>query len=132
MINNLELCKVVPYMTALYLYQVNTNGVISFLISVSQYTPDRFPLRRRRLVAPFWADVDTTVGGQVFYRESTDQSLLKQATADVTKVYVNCKTFRAAWLLVATWFEVGFYGAQGHYTSKVEHVFNITMISLIC
>ena len=110
-------------MTALCLYQVNTNGVISFLRSVGQHTPNRFPLGdRRRLVAPFWADADTTVAGQVFYRETTDQSLLQQATADVTKIFVNCTTFRAAWLFIATWYKVAFYGAQGNYTNKVEHI----------
>ena len=94
--------------------------MISFLTNVNQYTPDRFPLGdRRRLVAPFWADVDTRVAGEVFYRETSDRSLLKRATSDVTTIYVRCKSFRAAWLLIATWYEVAFYGATGNHTSKV-------------
>ncbi|CAH3035734.1 unnamed protein product [Porites lobata] len=98
---------------------INTNGVISFLTNVYQYTPDRFPLGdRRRLVAPFWADVDARVAGEVFYRETWDPSLLKRATSDVTTIYVRCKSFRAAWLLIATWYEVAFYGARGNYSSK--------------
>ena len=88
--------------------------------NVNQFTPDRFPLGdRRRLVAPFWADVDTRVAGKVFYRETSDLNLLKKATADVTTIYVRCKSFRAAWLLIATWYEVAFFGATGNYTSKV-------------
>lgn len=98
---------------------VNTNGVISFTTSVSQYTPDRFPLGdNRRLVAPFWADVDTTVAGKVIYRETSVQGLLQRATDDITKIYVHCKNFRAGWLLIATWYEVAFYGAQGDYRNK--------------
>ena len=90
------------------------------MVNVNQYTPDRFPLGdRRRLVAPFWADVDTTVAGEVFYRQTSDQGLLQQATIDVTAIYVKCKVFRAAWLLIATWYEVAFYGAQGDFTRKV-------------
>ena len=101
-------------------FQVNTNGVISFLVQVSQYTPDPFPLGdSRRLVAPFWADVDTRNGGQVFYRETTDSQLLKRATNDVTATFVDHRKFKATWLFVATWHEVAFYGA-GNFSPKVR------------
>ena len=103
--------------------QVNTNGVISFLVEVSQYTPDTFPLAdNRRLVAPFWADVDTGNGGDVFYRETTDPNLLKQATNDVTATFVDQRKFKAAWLLIATWYKVAFFGASGNYTNKVSRL----------
>ena len=59
------------------LLQVNTNGAISFQIAVSQYTPDPFPLNgSRALIAPFWADVDTTGTGDVWYHKSTNTTLL--------------------------------------------------------
>lgn len=103
--------------------QVNTNGVISFLVQVSQFTPDTFPLDGdRRLLAPFWADVDTRKGGDVFYRESTDLNLLQQATDHVTATYVNQQNFRATWLFIATWNEVAFYGASNSNTLKVRTV----------
>ena len=100
--------------------QVNTNGVISFLVQVSQYTPQAFPLgNNSRLVAPFWADVDTIVAGQVFYRETADPGLLRQATNVITATYVNHGKFRAKWLFIATWYEVAFFGASGSNTNKV-------------
>jgi len=100
--------------------KVNTNGVISFLVQVSQYTPDAFPLGDdRRLVAPFWADVDTQNGGEVFYRETTDLNLLQQATNDVTATFVDERKFKATWLLIATWYKVAFYGASGINRNKV-------------
>ena len=100
--------------------------MISFLVQVSQYTPDPFPLGDdRRLVAPFWADVDTTNGGQVFYRETTDSQLLKRATNDVTATFVNHRKFKATWLFVATWYEVAFFGAR-NFTHKVK--LNLTII----
>lgn len=100
--------------------QVNTNGVISFLDQVSQFTPDSFPLGdNRRLVAPFWADVDTTVAGEVFYRETTDQSLLQQASEDVRANFLDHRKFKATWLFIATWHEVAFYRAEGPYKNKV-------------
>ena len=103
--------------------QVNTNGVISFLVEVSQFTPDAFPLGdNRRLVAPFWADVNTNNGGDVFYRETTDPNLLQQATNDVTVTFVDQRKFKATWLLIATWYDVAFYGARGNYTNKVSRL----------
>ena len=90
-------------------------------MEVSQYTPDAFPLGdNRRLLAPFWADVDTRNGGDVFYRETTDPNLLQQATNDVTATFVDQRTFKATWLLIATWYKVAFFGASGIYTSKVR------------
>ncbi|XP_078360269.1 sushi domain-containing protein 2-like isoform X2 [Oculina patagonica] len=108
---------------------VNNNGVISFLVEVSQYTPDTFPLGgNRRLVAPFWADVDTGNGGDVFYRETTDPNLLQQATDDVKAAYVDQRKFKATWLLIATWYEVAFYGASGGYTNR-RNTFQAVLIT---
>jgi len=104
-----------------FLIQVNTNGVISFIVQVSQYTPDSFPLgNNRRLVAPFWADVNTRVAGEVFYRETSDPALLQQATEDIRSSFVEHREFKATWLLIVTWYEVAFYGASGSNTNKVE------------
>ena len=90
-------------------------------MEVFQYTPDAFPLgNNSRLVAPFWADVDTRVAGQVFYRENSDPGLLRQATDDVTATFVDHRKFRATWLLVVTWYEVAFFGARGIYKNKAR------------
>ena len=58
-----------------------------------RYTPAEFPIGDNRpLVAPFWADVNTLVAGDIFYRETLDQNLLQQATIDVTATSAICKT----------------------------------------
>ena len=81
---------------------------------VSQFTPDRFPLRDKRgRIAPFWGDVDTRNGGVVFYRESTDTALLQRATRDIRRA------FRATWIFIATWDSVAFYGSRGDMRNKV-------------
>lgn len=93
---------------------VNTNGVISFSKEVSTFTPNSFPLGNDwRMVAPFWADVDTTRGGVVWYRESKDAGLLARATTDVRKAVLNQPRFTASWLFIATWDNVAFFGSQG-------------------
>ena len=74
------------------------------------YTPDSLPLDDDDyiVIAPFWADVDIRIGGEIYYRESTDPQLLQRATKDVRSVYfdMRAKGFQAKWVLVATWYEV--------------------------
>ena len=101
---------------------MNTNGAISFLEEIQQYTPDPFPLGNgRRLVAPFWADVDTRKGGRVWYKETTDRTLLNRATKDVTDTFVGQYRFRATWLFIATWDNVAFFGAESVHLNKVHN-----------
>ena len=64
------------------------------------------------LIAPFWADADTTVGsgtGHVYYRSSTNQTLLDRATAIVNTAFIGVN-FAPEHLYVVTWFEVGYFG----------------------
>ncbi|NWH38575.1 TECTA protein, partial [Chloropsis hardwickii] len=63
---------------------VNNNGVISFDEPVRQYTPDPFPLADGHpFVAPFWADVDNVLGGDIFYCQTTNPVLLQDISRDI-------------------------------------------------
>ncbi|XP_063168377.1 alpha-tectorin-like [Candoia aspera] len=104
---------------------VNNNGVVSFGNPVSQFTPDPFPLMDgRAFVAPFWADVDNRITGEVYYRQSQDQGLLRRVTADINAYFPHEK-FTATWAFVATWDHVAFYGSL---SSKVN-TFQAVLIS---
>ena len=111
----------ISYLTFLCVwFQVNTNGVISFLVAVGQYTQAPFPLGdNRRLISPFWGDVDTRNGGTVLYRESIDPVLLDRATKDVRRAFLNHQRFSASWIFIATWDRVAFFGADGDFKNKV-------------
>ncbi|XP_010569784.1 PREDICTED: IgGFc-binding protein-like [Haliaeetus leucocephalus] len=90
---------------------VNNNGVISFDTRVNQYTPDPFPLADgRTFVAPYWADVDNVRGGDVFYRETTDPTLLARITKDINQYFPKIP-YTATWAFVATWDHVAYYGS---------------------
>ncbi|XP_062996680.1 IgGFc-binding protein-like [Elgaria multicarinata webbii] len=96
---------------------VNNNGVVSFGKPVSQFTPDPFPLiDGRAFVAPFWADVDNRITGEVYYRQSQDGRLLQRVTDDINTYFPN-ERFTATWAFVATWDHVAFYGSL---SSKVN------------
>ena len=89
-------------------------------MAVRQFTPHPFPLGDgRRLISPFWGDVDTRNGGSVSYRESTDTLLLQKATGDVQRAFIDQHKFTATWIFIATWDRVAFYGASSSQRRKV-------------
>ncbi|XP_060077303.1 sushi domain-containing protein 2-like [Ylistrum balloti] len=95
--------------TSLY---VNNNGLLTFKKEKKTYKPQSFPLNdNTSVIAIFWADIDIQrEGGNVTYRQTTDASLLRRATEQVRKYFFLRKEF--TWMLIATWYEVGFYGAS--------------------
>ncbi len=100
----------------MYSMQVNNNGLLSFLQGVSQFTPEAFPLTGgQKLIAPFWADVDTGGTGTVWFRTTTDSGLLARARDEVT-AFFDQDDFSPAYLFVATWDHVGYYSSR---TDKV-------------
>ncbi|XP_028323355.1 alpha-tectorin isoform X2 [Gouania willdenowi] len=106
---------------------VNNNGVISFNVQVSQFTPEAFPLAdSRSFIAPLWADVHNGIRGDVYYRESLEPEILERATQDVRKYFKNMATFTATWVFIATWHQVTFYG--GSQTTPVN-TFQSVLIS---
>jgi hypothetical protein len=68
---------------------VNNNGSITFGGPTGTYTPSAFPLTGNRMIAPFWADVDTRGGGR----------------PGQNGVYWDVSPGR----VVVTWYRVGYY-----------------------
>ena len=92
--------------------------MLSLNTTDARYTPARFPTMDV-LIAPFWADADTTVGrgtGHVYYRSTMNQTLLDRVTVIVNTAFTGAN-FVAEHLHVVTWFEIGYYGQIGN--SKV-------------
>nr|XP_020648218.1 alpha-tectorin [Pogona vitticeps] len=99
----------IPYRTIF----VNNNGVISFNVLVSQFTPESFPpADGRAFIAPFWADVHNGIRGEIYYREATDPASLSKISKDIRKYFKNLPSFTAVSVFVATWEEVTFYGGS--------------------
>ncbi|XP_076009719.1 sushi, nidogen and EGF-like domain-containing protein 1 [Genypterus blacodes] len=110
--------------TGLY---VNNNGLVSFLREVSQFTPVAFPIAGdRRVVAPFWADVDNRRAGKVFYRETKDPSILRRGSADVRSYFSDFPNFAATWILISTWHRVTFFGGSSRTPVNTFQVVLIT------
>ena len=101
--------------------QINENGVISFNNSYNVRTPSSLPLfGGQAIIAPYWADVDLRGTGQVFYRQTTDPSLLARATSEIRAAFSDSQNVTITNLLVATWSEVGYFFRN---TDKVTMVY---------
>lgn len=94
-----------------YIY-VNGNGLLSFLAPLPYFLSTPFPLDYP-VIAPFYANVDTTRIGNVFYKETDDVLLLTKATADVQRYFPSAAGwFQATSLFTSTWSKVGYYPAR--------------------
>lgn len=89
---------------------VNTNGGVSFGQELRTFTPSPFPLEDEiPLLAAYWADVDTRINGDIWYRESTERNVLDKATREIRCFGYAYRSFHADWVFIATWEEVSFY-----------------------
>ena len=90
--------------------QINDNGVISFGSRYNVRTPLSFPLSGNyKLIAPYWADVDARQSGIIYYRQTTDPSLLARATNEIRETFPVDQNVTIKNLLIATWYRVGYY-----------------------
>ena len=85
----------------LYLHKVHTDGFLN-LIHVG-------PQSSSASIYVFFADVDTSSLGQVFYRESTDPVLLDSAQTIVESLLPAFSATPPTSLFIATWFYVGYF-----------------------
>ena len=108
--------------------QVNTNGVISFDNSFTSSYIRSFPLSGTyKIIAPYWADLDTRGTGQIFYRQTTDPSLLARASTQIQAAYHLPQSITITNLFIATWDAVGYYYME---TDKVKLYINHVYIIL--
>ena len=91
---------------------MNSNGHITFFAPDGSYVPQQFPIANdRQVIAPFWADSDTRniESGLVWYRVTSSPAALDRADRDIQNAFVNQRAFKPAWLLIATWDNIGVY-----------------------
>ncbi|KAK7791449.1 hypothetical protein R5R35_010931 [Gryllus longicercus] len=87
---------------------VNTHGLISFLTDIPGFVNIQFPLDYP-VIAPFYANVDIKNTGNVYFRETKNDALLKRATDRIRSAFSSGKFFTATSLFITTWNEVGYY-----------------------
>jgi hypothetical protein len=101
---------------------VNTNGLISFLSPINKnhpinnYIPISIPF-----ISPFWSDINTIVGGQIYYRESFCLSDLIQAKNDIANIYST--KFNPSRVYIITWDQVSAYNGN----SSINNTFQLVI-----
>ena len=111
--------------------QINTNGVISFTAPVPTFTPEPFPIPGRFLIAPFWADVDTRGTGEIYFKETIDEDLLIRATAVIKRATYQAaglSRFTPKWMLIATWYQVGYFSSHTDLVIIKFYIFCFTYV----
>ena len=102
----------------MFTLQISVNGAIFFgQCTDTSYVSNQYPFPLgggRRFVAPFWADVDTTGTGDVWYRQSTSQTLLDKANMQIMNAFPLQPQFTATNLFIATWDRVGYFDSRSN------------------
>ena len=112
-------------MLAIYM-QVNNNGHISFNVAYGAFHPNRFENEFDPLIAPYWADADTSGTGIVWYRESTSQADKNRVQSEIRAIFREAARFTPSLVFIATWDHVGYYPSR---TDKVQVN---AYVSIIC
>ena len=88
---------------------MNTNGVISFDASFTSSYIRPLPLSgSNKIIAPYWANVDTSGTGEIFYRQTTDRSLLSRASSEIQAAFDMSQNVTITNIVIATWSGVGY------------------------
>lgn len=85
--------------------QVNSNGVLSFDDSFTDWRPREFPFDSPPLIAPFWHDFNPALGGQISYRVthySDDLLCLHRLLLSINIENID-EDFYPEQIFVATW-----------------------------
>ena len=106
--------------------QINDNGIISFNSRFNVRTPLSLPLHgTQQIIAPYWADVDTRRAGRIFYRQTTNATLLSRVTNEIRAAFPTSQNTTVQGLLIATWYSVGYYYYN---TDKVSYYTDTSLI----
>ena len=70
------------------------------------------PLYNITFVAPYWADVDLTGTGQVFYRQTNDTAIVARSTREIQSAFPFSQDTNITNVFIVTWYGVGYYRKQ--------------------
>jgi hypothetical protein len=118
------------YYTTFY---VGSNGLLSFF-PYTEHTPRLLPLTNSPFVCPFWADIDISKQGDVYYREINDKESLNKVESDINTYYKPSKLkpadFKSHWAFVVTWNEVSSHSSSFFTTPSVhKNTFQLILVS---
>ncbi|KAJ2949935.1 hypothetical protein O0L34_g11258 [Tuta absoluta] len=90
---------------------VNNYGVLSFRADISSFLNSEFPLPYPS-IAPFYSNVDTSITGAVYYRETDEPHVLSKAEESVQNNFHEYYDFKPTSVFIATWLDVTYNGPR--------------------
>ena len=105
--------------------QVNHNGILSFRLPFIESVPRSFPFLGPPLIAPFWDDVNIGRFGNIFFRMTSNVTLLQRARNQLQELFLSSGNFTPTMLFIATWDRV----AQFRGGSQVYMIFTCLVLS---
>lgn len=92
-------------------FQVNGNGVLSFLRAMQRFFNIAFPLDDP-VIAPLYTHVDTRGSGTVYYSETDSSEILARAGGLVRSAFKDAIGFVPTHVFLITWENVGYYNER--------------------
>ena len=83
--------------------QVNTNGILSFRFTFTSPFTRTFPFISPPLIAPYWDNFDLRRGGNLFYRQTSNVSLIQRVRNQLQNIFSSANDFPPTRLFIATW-----------------------------
>ena len=104
--------------------QVNTNGVLSFRGSFTEYDPTSFPQTSFPLIAPFWQDFNIEISGHIFYRETTSPNQLQLVSDVISSTFSSVSDdFKPSYSFISTWSNAAEFSGSSSVVSRTsKHV----------
>ncbi len=118
---NLPVCSFIYWTSYSFLFKVNTNGLLSFGAGNRAFTPQSFPIEVGPLIAPFWDDVDIRGSGSIYFRQSSDLSMIQMVLSRLRSINV-AQDFTPTALFIATWDHVAEFGGPSNVSWLLLHV----------
>ena len=98
--------------------QVNHYGTLSFRNNFHEFIPQPFEEITAIVVAPFWADIYTPLGGSISFRLTTVVEDYLNLQEIIRAAFTNAGNFEMGQLFVATYDQVpAFYGLSAEKVS---------------
>ena len=98
---------------------MNSNGIITTSGPYTLFDITSFPLSNNNpSISAYWADIDpeniyNLAEAAVYYRQSTDATLLQRATDEVLETFADqVPEFQATWIMIVTWHRLVFFGYE--------------------
>ena len=112
-------------------FQINTNGILTFLNEFPDFLNIPFPIEYPA-ISPFYSNIDTTNADgstKISYYQTTDSNLLNRASNVIRGAFSDASDYTAKSLFVVTWNNVQKWRGESRERLYEKNTFQVAVIS---